>query len=140
MEPEVHCHIHKRPPSRSQMNSVYILQHYSFKTYFNIILSFILKFPKWLFASEFPTNILYVGSEVFTAVSRKMDVFWVVAPCSLVEVYHTTRRYNPEDSHLNILYIFVIAPICTTCPAHPILFDLVTTIAITTTIIIIVII
>jgi hypothetical protein len=63
------------------------------------------------------------------AVSTKMAVFWVVAPCSLVEVYHrfrgpcclhyqalmmeaagtsetlvnfyqTTRRYNPEDSHL----------------------------------------
>jgi hypothetical protein len=51
----------------------------------------------------------------------KMAVFWVVAPCSLVEViiaiialmmeaartsetlvnfYQTTRRYNPEDSHL----------------------------------------
>jgi hypothetical protein len=47
-----------------------------------------------------------------------MAVFWVVAPCSLVEVmialmteaartsetmvnfYQTTRRYNPEDSHL----------------------------------------
>jgi hypothetical protein len=27
----------------------------------------------------------------------KMAVFWVVAPCSLVEV---TQRYNPEDSHL----------------------------------------
>jgi hypothetical protein len=53
---------------------------------------------------------------------RKMTVFWVVAPCSLVEVfqrsiiaqlmeaartsetlvklYQTTRLYNPEDSHL----------------------------------------
>jgi hypothetical protein len=56
----------------------------------------------------------------------KMAVFWVVEPCSLVEVYNisevlaasiiramskdysetlvnfyqTTRRYNPEDSHL----------------------------------------
>jgi hypothetical protein len=51
----------------------------------------------------------------------KIAVFWVVAPCSLVEVYQrfrgpcclhhpgdrpddggskTTRRYNPEDSHL----------------------------------------
>jgi hypothetical protein len=48
----------------------------------------------------------------------KMAVFWVVAPCSLVEVYQrfrcpcclhhqgdddhhqTTRRYNPEGSHL----------------------------------------
>jgi hypothetical protein len=44
-----------------------------------------------------------------------MAVFWVVVPCSLVEVYQrfrgpcclhhqgdrqTTRRYNPEDSHL----------------------------------------
>jgi hypothetical protein len=42
-----------------------------------------------------------------------MAVLWVVAPCSLVEVYQrfrveaartsenqTTRRYNPEDSHL----------------------------------------
>jgi hypothetical protein len=42
-----------------------------------------------------------------------MAVFWVVAPCSLVEVYQhfrgpcclhhqgeqTTRRYDPEDSH-----------------------------------------
>jgi hypothetical protein len=60
-------------------------------------------------------------------VSMKIAVFWVVAPCSLVEVYQrfrgpcclhhqgdevartsetlvnfyqTTRRYNPEDSHL----------------------------------------
>jgi hypothetical protein len=62
--------------------------------------------------------------EVLTAVSTKMAVFWVVAPCSLVEVYQrfigpcclhhqgespsetlvnlyqTTRRYNPENSHL----------------------------------------
>jgi hypothetical protein len=33
-----------------------------------------------------------------------MAVFWVVAPCSLLEVYRrfcqTTRRYNPEDSLL----------------------------------------
>jgi hypothetical protein len=51
----------------------------------------------------------------------KMAVFWVVAPCSVVEVYRlialmmvaactsetlvnfnqTTRRSNPEDSHLH---------------------------------------
>jgi hypothetical protein len=54
-----------------------------------------------------------------------MAIFWVVAPCILVEVYQrfraialmmeaarssetllnfyqTTRRYNPEDSHLHI--------------------------------------
>jgi hypothetical protein len=64
-----------------------------------------------------------VGFEVLTAVSTKMAVFWVVASCSLVEVYQrfsalimeaarssetllnfyqTTRRYNPEDSHLPV--------------------------------------
>jgi hypothetical protein len=76
---------------------------------------------------------LHVGFEGLTAVGREMTVFWVVAPCSLVEVYQrfrglsclhhqgdkwrmmmeaarisetlvnfyqTTRRYNPEDSHL----------------------------------------
>jgi hypothetical protein len=48
----------------------------------------------------------------------KMAIFWVVAPCSLVDFralmmeaertsetlvnfYQTTRRYNPEDSHLH---------------------------------------
>jgi hypothetical protein len=71
-----------------------------------------------------------VGFEVLTAVGTKMAVFWVVAPCSLVEVYQrfrgpfclhyqialmmeaartsetllnfyqTTQRYSPEDSHL----------------------------------------
>jgi hypothetical protein len=58
-----------------------------------------------------------------------MAVFWVVAPCSLVEVYqrfrglapmmeaartsetlvefcHTSRRYNPEDSHLHVILFF----------------------------------
>jgi hypothetical protein len=29
-----------------------------------------------------------------------MAVFWVVAPCSLVD-YQTTQCYNPEDSHLH---------------------------------------
>jgi hypothetical protein len=37
-------------------------------------------------------NILEpVGFEVLTAVSTKMAVFWVVAPCSLVEVYKRFR-------------------------------------------------
>jgi hypothetical protein len=58
-------------------------------------------------------NIFKAGFEVLTAVSTKMAVFWIVAPCSLVEVYQhfseklvnfyqTRRHYNPEDSHLNI--------------------------------------
>jgi hypothetical protein len=47
--------------------------------------------------------------------NKKTTVFWVVAPCSLVELYQcfrgpccflvqlyqTTRCYNPEDSHLH---------------------------------------
>jgi hypothetical protein len=32
-------------------------------------------------------RIKYVGFEILTAVSTKMAVFWVAAPCSLVEVY-----------------------------------------------------
>jgi hypothetical protein len=34
--------------------------------------------------------------------TSKMAVFWVVARSSetLVNFYQTTRRYNPEDSHL----------------------------------------
>jgi hypothetical protein len=58
----------------------------------------------------------YVGFEVLTAVSTKMVVFWVVAPSSLaialmmeaartsetlVNFYQTTRRYNPEGSHIS---------------------------------------
>jgi hypothetical protein len=35
--------------------------------------------------------IISVGFEVLTAVSAKMAVLWVVAPCSLVEVYQRFR-------------------------------------------------
>jgi hypothetical protein len=43
-----------------------------------------------------------VGFEVLTAASMKMGVFWVVAPCSLVEVYRHFRdtgclQYRPDD-------------------------------------------
>jgi hypothetical protein len=65
------------------------------------------------------------------SVITKMAVFWVVAPCSLVEVYQrfrgpcsmmmeavstsemletfyqTTRRYNPEDSHLHSIILIL---------------------------------
>jgi hypothetical protein len=50
--------------------------------------------------------VIRVGFEVLTAVSMKIAVFWVVAPCSMVDVYlevnfyQTTRCYNPEDSNL----------------------------------------
>jgi hypothetical protein len=61
-----------------------------------------------------------LGFEVLTAVSTKMAVFCIVAPCSLVvyqrlmeaartsqmlvNFYQTTRCYNPEDSHLDTFY------------------------------------
>jgi hypothetical protein len=56
-----------------------------------------------------------VGFEVLTAVSTKMAVFWVVALCSLAErtsetlvnFYQTTKRYNPEDSHLTTEIVLV---------------------------------
>jgi hypothetical protein len=43
------------------------------------------------------------------AVSMKTAVFWVVAPGSLVDFYQTTRRYNPEESHLQTFPRLIIA-------------------------------
>jgi hypothetical protein len=47
-------------------------------------------------------EIRLLGFEVLTAVSMKIAVFWVVAPCSLVEVYQRFRdpcylHYRPDD-------------------------------------------
>jgi hypothetical protein len=80
--------------------------------------SFKYSFPLGIFLNFGYIRAL-VRFEVLTAVSTKMAVFWVVAPCSLVEVYQrfrgpcclhhqgdhrpTTRRYNPEDSHIRAL-------------------------------------
>jgi hypothetical protein len=65
-----------------------------------------------------------LGFEVFTSVSMKMTVFWVVAP-SLVQVYerframeaastsetsanfYQTLRYNPEDRHHKRIFIYL---------------------------------
>jgi hypothetical protein len=50
-------------------------------------------------------NILNsVGFEVLTAVSTKIALMMEAARTSetLVNFYQTTRRYNPEDSHLHI--------------------------------------
>jgi hypothetical protein len=50
-----------------------------------------------------------VGFEVFTAMSMKMAVFWVVAPCSLVELYQ--RFKGPCCLHhqglMHILSLFI---------------------------------
>jgi hypothetical protein len=45
----------------------------------NLEISFVVKLP------------VKVGFEVLTAASKKMAVFLVVAPCSLVEVYHGSK-------------------------------------------------
>jgi hypothetical protein len=37
------------------------------------------------------------GFEALTAASTKMTVFWVVTPCSLLEVYQRFRGYSPDD-------------------------------------------
>jgi hypothetical protein len=69
--------------------------------------------PKYLLHrmySLYKLNKNVAEFEVLTAVSTKMSVSWVVAPCSLVEVYQRFRgpcclhqpgdvAYNPEDSH-----------------------------------------
>jgi hypothetical protein len=76
-----------------------------------------------LIATYCSVCVISVRFEVLTAASVKMTVFWVVAPCSLgrslptfhialmeaartsepsLNVYNTTRRNNPEDSHLHV--------------------------------------
>jgi hypothetical protein len=50
-----------------------------------------------------------VGFEVLTAVSTKVAVFWVVAPCSLIEANQRFRgpcclhHYRPDDGDSNHL-------------------------------------
>jgi hypothetical protein len=50
--------------------------------------------------------MLEVGFEVLKAMSTKMAVFWMMEAArtseTLVNFYQTTRRYNPEDSHLHV--------------------------------------
>jgi hypothetical protein len=50
-------------------------------------------------------TVFQVGFEVLTAVSMKMAVIRLMMEAArtsetLVNFYQTTRRYNPEDSHL----------------------------------------
>jgi hypothetical protein len=58
----------------------------------------------------------YLGFEVLTAVGTKMAVFWAAMVAlmmeaarsseTLVNFYQTTRRYNPEDSHIHFCLLF----------------------------------
>jgi hypothetical protein len=50
-----------------------------------------------------------VGLEVLTVVSTKMAVFWVLAPCSLVEIYQRLRgpwcpHHGPDDGGIKDLW------------------------------------
>jgi hypothetical protein len=49
---------------------------------------------------KFTSDQHNVGFEVLTAASMKMAVLWVVAPCSLVEVYHNVdiSGYKKDNS------------------------------------------
>jgi hypothetical protein len=57
-----------------------------------------------------PSIVRIVGFEVLTAVSMKIAVFWVVAPCSLVEVYSRS-----EVLRNSLLSNFLHHPL-TSCP------------------------
>jgi hypothetical protein len=48
-----------------------------------------------------------VGFEVFTAVSTKMAVFWVVAPCSLVDDLAMIALMMEADAHPLFLTLFL---------------------------------
>jgi hypothetical protein len=50
--------------------------------------------------------IYQVGFEVLTVVSMKIAVFWVVAPCSLVEVYQSTRLHGATTQKTAIFMIY----------------------------------
>jgi hypothetical protein len=75
-----------------------------------------LSLTEWVWTLAYK-HFFHVGFEVLTAVSMKIAVFWVVAPCiirlmmeaartseTLVNFYQTTRCYNPEDSNLHFFH------------------------------------
>jgi hypothetical protein len=68
-----------------QLQDLYSLIIYDYLTSFNAVYLW-----SWKIFLKLTTNNK-VGSEVLMAVSSKMDVFWVVAPWSLVEVYQRFR-------------------------------------------------
>jgi hypothetical protein len=58
------------------------------------------------------TIMNYVGFEVLTAVSTKMAVFWVVAPCSLVDVYQRFRgpcclHHQGDDRQKTAIFVIM---------------------------------
>jgi hypothetical protein len=51
----------------------------------------------------------YVGFEVLMAVSMKISVFWVVAPCSLVEDSNLQNYYDFDNGEYRTMRSFMIA-------------------------------
>jgi hypothetical protein len=79
-------------------------------------------FSIWRITNTYKVGYVIIpisGFEVLTAVITWMAVFWVVAMGlmmeaartseTLVNFYQTTRRYNPEDSHLHSHFTFICA-------------------------------
>jgi hypothetical protein len=74
----------------------------------------IATFPNLLDDRERRAKNKFVRFEVLTAASMKMAVFWVVVMMeaastseTLVNIYQSTRRNNPEDSHLQKINLFL---------------------------------
>jgi hypothetical protein len=62
-----------------------------------------------MFSLDAPFLFYQIGFEVLTAVSTKMAVVALMMEAArtsetLVNFYHTTRRFNPEDSHILSVY------------------------------------
>jgi hypothetical protein len=60
-----------------------------------------------------------VGFEVLKAVGTKMAVFWVVAPCSMVEIYQRFRepsasiiRATTQKTAIQVLIVPLISDLC----------------------------
>jgi hypothetical protein len=64
-----------------------LIPHVSFENYERIL----IKYGIEVYIKSCRDKFILVGFEVLTAVSTKMVVFWVVAPCSLVEIYQRFR-------------------------------------------------
>jgi hypothetical protein len=59
-----------------------------------------------------------VGFEVLTVVSMKMAVFWVIVPCSLVEVYQCFRGPCCLHYQSHLLNISTVYGVSTQIAAH----------------------
>jgi hypothetical protein len=61
----------------------------------------------------------FLGFEVLTAVGTKMAIFWVVAACSLVEVYQRFRGpcclHHQGERYIFDIYFFEVGNAVNSC-------------------------